>query len=337
MSLRLLSRVVALAAAGWVAVVPMSSAEETAQAPDVRSWLGKMSQAFHELNYDATFIFVHEGRIESMRVLHALVDGHERERLFHLNGPAREILRDDKNLISILPDGAEGPIHETDLQRAAFTGVLLSDVDRLARYYDFQLAGSARVADRPSQNILVTSKDGFRYGYRLWLDEKTGLLLRSDLVDERGQIIEQILVVNLTVKDALPAQELEAHSQGRQVQTHLNMVPAGELGPDKGWRVSWLPDGFSLVGREQRQSSSGPTEYLMFNDGLTTVSIYIQENSAEARQAEVMRRGGTTVYDLGGEGYRVTVVGDVPLVTAQKIAASVRRESHETVGMESNH
>lgn len=300
-----------------------ASAEEASLA-DAKAWFAKMAQAFHALSYDASFIYVHDGRIESMRLVHAVSEGRERERLIHLNGPAREVLRDGEAVVRIVPEGEGDDIPAADLHRANITGLFTVDAEKLFPYYDFELKDEVRVAGRMGQYILVRSKDGYRYGYRLVLDKQTGLLLRSDLTDERGQIIEQIQVISLNVRDSIPESELLAETVGKSLP-ESQPTPASTTVVDPGWEVGWLPQGFSLSGYKQQAKTGTTTDHMMFSDGLTSISVYVQDPGRDGGGADVMRKGGTTAYDVARDGYRVTVVGEVPVVTAQKIADSVRR------------
>lgn len=311
-----------------LALLAVSPALDAAEAPgpDPASWLSRMATAARELTYDASFIYVHDGRIESMRVLHAREQGRERERLVHLSGPAREILRDGERVVGILPQG-EGEVRATDLRHGAWSGLLARDVERLSRYYRFELQGPARVAGRAGQTVLVQSRDGHRYGYRLVLDRDSGLLLRSDLTDGDGEVLEQIHVISLQLPSAIPAAEFEPALAGRQVReaTSAEAPAAAGLGPELPWAVAWLPEGYALSGRRRQAGPGGPAASLMFDDGLSTISVYIRESDEAAEPVEVLRRGGTTVLDQGREGFHVTVVGEIPLATAQKIADSVAR------------
>lgn len=302
----------------FLSLVATARAEEPA---DANAWLQKMVDAVHHLSYEASFIYVHEGRIESMRVLHTVVDGRERERLTHLNGPVREIYRDGDQLVARTPAGD----HDAEMRRVPVNGLMLADVAKLERYYDASLQGESRIAGRMGQHVLLRSKDGYRYGYRLWLDKDTGLLLRSDLIDERNEAIEQIQMVSLYLRDAIPEQELVPASREDLVETPLTEAPAPLLGNDDGWQVAWVPEGFSLTRRERQTYDHAPADHWMFNDGLSSVSVYIQAKNDDAQSSDVMRRGGTTVLEIGRKGYRVTVVGEIPLVAAQRIAASVAR------------
>jgi sigma-E factor negative regulatory protein RseB len=69
-----------------------------------RQWLDEMSSALQTLDYDGTFVYLHDGKLDAMRIIHQVSDGGQRERLVSLTGSAREVLRDDKAVTCIKPD-----------------------------------------------------------------------------------------------------------------------------------------------------------------------------------------------------------------------------------------
>lgn len=295
-------------------------------ATEGESWLRRMASALRERAYDLSFLYIHDGRVESMRVLHAKgEDGIERERLIYLNGPLREVLREGEQLSAILPDEQLAALQESDGRRAGLSGIRLADVDSLARYYSVELKGEQRIAGRQAVHLLLSSRDGYRYGYRLWLDKDSGLLLRSDRVDEQGRVIEQILVVAFDAPPQLTPESLRAESPLMLQRLPAYTETASPEAVSSRWQVGWLPEGFTASPRRGRSSVDRRIDSLMFDDGLATVSVYIQPRQGEPRRPDVLRRGGTTVYDRAREQFLVTVIGEVPLVTAQKIAESVQK------------
>ena len=64
--------------------------------------------------------------------------------------------------------------------------------------------------------IAVNPKDQFRFGYRLWLDEKTAMPLKTQLCDSRGQVIEQIFFARLEMPENIPDSDLApaVHTEG---------------------------------------------------------------------------------------------------------------------------
>lgn len=301
--------------------------------PGPQSIIAHMVEATRTLNYEGTFVYRHENRLETVRVIHAFQSGRVRERLIHLNGTPREVLRDESGVTCIYPD-ARSVVVERNPPGEMLQPAQDMDVERLAKYYRFALGAKARIAGRDAQEVAIDPRDGYRYGYRLWVDRDSGLLLQSDLVDQGGELLEQILFVTLEVRDEIPDSLLEPtigvkgwswfDESGRS---------SPEQGLDEGWSAHWLPPGFEPTTRSVRrlQRVPGPVRYLGFSDGLASVSIYIQEPG-------MVMEGGGSVASLGAahaftvavEGRQVTVVGEVPAETVERIANSVHRTTTES-------
>ena len=91
----------------------------------------------------------------------------------------------------------------------------------------------------------------------------------------------------------------------------------------ESWRLGWVPPGFAFAGQRKVRNQ---IDMMMYTDGLTTFSVFI-ELAAGVTPEGVASRGATlAVMDsLSHQGarYRVTVVGEIPVVTAQKIAQNI--------------
>lgn len=57
---------------------------------------------------------------------------------------------------------------------------------------------------RTVQVVAVDPRDEFRYGYRLWIDEKTAMPLKTELCDGDGKVIEQIVFASLSLPERIP-------------------------------------------------------------------------------------------------------------------------------------
>ena len=99
------------------------------------------------------------------------------------------------------------------------------------------------------------------------------------------------------------------------------------------WQVGWLPRGFAMGARATRRGAApgAPLQSLYFGDGLAAFSIFIEpvpDGASVPNSAQVMREGATvalsvTTRDRDARMYLVTVVGEVPLATAERVARSV--------------
>lgn len=298
-------------------------ADETALT--ARQWLERMSQAAHQLDYDGTFVYSHDGHMQTMRIVHSSRDGTERERLLSLSGPPREVIRNNDKVTCILPDDNEvveestGPARRLpmDLPRRLAT---------LERHYSFRDGGDERVAGHAARKILITPLDRYRYGHALWLHQDKGLLLRSELYNEEGRVVEQLMFTALEFHETLPPSLLEPETRGRDVVWQRGgELPEWHDAADL-WAVGELPPGFMLENHRHHfmAGTNAQVEHLLFSDGLASVSVFIEpEDEGLDGFVGGLRLGAVNSFTRSHNGYLITVMGEVPPVTARRIAESV--------------
>ena len=71
---------------------------------DALAWLKKIAAASRQMNYAGTFVYQHGRKMETSRIAHRVDAGGEYEKLETLDGPAREIIRNNDNVTCYLPD-----------------------------------------------------------------------------------------------------------------------------------------------------------------------------------------------------------------------------------------
>jgi len=305
---------------------PLGALAEPPQ--DAGDWLNRMSQAAHSLNYEGTFVYEHLGTIQSMKVFHGADEQGERERLVTLDGASREVIRDNDKVTCILPDDKAVLVDATGPARP-FPISLPTRLEQLEGYYDVQMAGSDRVAERAARKLSIRPRDTYRYGQNVWLDEETALLLKSELVDEGGQVIERLMFTDLKLHaEALPP----AFFEPQQTGTDLTWYTRGpehagdqEDSPENAWRVEDLPPGFRQDIRRVHRvaATAGPVEHLVYTDGLASVSVFIEKGVDDKSFMGMSRKGAVNVYARGTDGYRIMVIGEVPPATVRRIGDSV--------------
>lgn len=292
---------------------------------DATVWLERMSQAVHKLNYVGTFVYMQEGRLESMRLVHAVDEGGERERLVSLSGANREVIREHGRVTCYLPQ-KEALVADHPEMPPGFPLNLPTHWEQLRNVYDFQLLGESRVAGQVAQQIAIVPRDKLRYGQNYWIATESGLLLRADIVDETGSVVEQLEFTSLEVKEQLPPQMLQPAAGSRALELKPQAAAATPVSLPLHWQVARLPAGFEL--ELQRQHALGDdgvaVDHLIYSDGLSSVSVFI-EPRAEHDEADVgsSRRGSVNAFTRLLPQQRVTVLGEVPLATVRQIAESI--------------
>ena len=318
----------------------MNPAAAGAAADDPRVWLERMNQALATRNYDGIFMHVGGGgSVETMRIVHRLQGGRVTERLASMDGSGREFVRNNDELTCYLPDKNTVLVQPRQLH-GPFLGALPQFGAGVNENYRIESLPATRVLGRSVHVVAVNPKDQFRFGYRLWLDDKTAMPLKTQLCDARGNVIEQIVFARLTTPDSIPDKDLapSVHADGmRWVRQNPSENAATDLAT---FRASRLPPGFTLTatGVQTIDGQSAPASHLVYSDGLATVSVFVEAGTGQRISRDEPNRPepaapeeGLQHYGSGyvfstvvSGGYQVTAVGEVPAQTVQDIARSVR-------------
>lgn len=300
-----------------------------ASAQDAATWVAEMNSAVEELSYRGVFVHMQGESAETLLIVHINEGGRISERIMSLDGAGREIIRDGDEVRCILPD-KETVLLEDGSDASPLMAALPSYTQELAAHYEFRLhRRTARVADRRTQIVSIMPKDDLRYGYRLWLDTETAMPLKSQLVDERGSTVEQVLFTRIEISDEIPRSDLEPtiNTEGFAMYRPPALAPQAEgtmrLSPSR------LPPGFHLSAAKQgpMAGSRYPVDHLVYSDGLATVSVFVEDPKSEPEIATGYTRLGTAnAFSLTVNGRQVTAVGEVPQQTVESIARSLRAE-----------
>ena len=326
----------------WCAIVSVSAgAAERGDDNSPARWLDRMNRAFVSESYDGVFTILRGARMSSLRVLHAVVDGVPHDRLMHLDGTAREIIRVGDALTCVLMPGDELAGLSESVPAGPLAVTFSRDFSAVSAQYRLRLGGSGRIAGRNVRQLSIQPLDADRYGYELWLDASTGLLLKSELHDGSRMPLEVFQFSQLRVGAALQARDFVAPAQARQIviaeqPQKVGAAANGGAPPTakSEWSVGWLPAGFLMAASDVRRSPrrAEALSTLMYGDGLAAFSVFIEampKSAQPSADARVMHEGATVAMsrdlrDGAGKVFLVTVVGEVPDATAARVLRSVQ-------------
>ncbi len=298
---------------------------------EARAWLEKMSSAVRKYSYDGVFIYLHGSQVQTVRIIHSVEGGKERERMVLLNGVPREVLRSNDKITYIIPKNRSLVLERRrDHPQTGFPLISPKRIDKLVTCYDISLDGRDRVAGRDAQRLTIEPKDQLRYGYQLWLDMETGLLLKTVLLNKQN-LSEQFMFTTLRFLDTVPPALLEPQVQGNEFVFFKDR--SGDEGGVKTttpWHSSGLPFGFELSThrRYSAAGSHGYMEQLVFSDGLSSVSVFIEP--LKSKQVPLRGRSSLGVVNAFGtthDDFQVIALGEVPPATVQQIATSIQRHT----------
>ena len=288
------------------------------------AWLKQMETALQTINYQGTFVYIHDDQAETMRVYHRVGPDGTRERLISLNGSAREVLRDDDEVKCILPDDKAVFVEKRHDRGTVARGIPLNAASN-TEHYEFQLLGTGRIAGRDARLVAINPRDELRYGYRLWLDQETGLPLRSELVNDEGQPIEKMMFTEITVGGEIADELLESSVPGEDFKWHVRTSDKETvLQNNSPVRFEKLPAGYEIVRAEARGNGEEPSYHLVLSDGLASVSVFAEPlQDGKPALAGLSRLGAVNAFGVRLPEHHVTVVGEVPEETVAAIAEAV--------------
>jgi len=299
---------------------------------DAVTLLSTMSSAMQSLNYEGTFVHVQNGHTDLMHILHAsTADGGESERMRSLNGEAREIIRNNSLVTCIWP-GSDDVIVNKSKPRTLLKPLDASLTD--SNLYNVSANGDDRVAGIAANVVDVDPVDDFRYGYRFWVDQDTGMMLRSMVLDSRDQPVEELMFTSIEYSESIDPKRFEI---GVDVDTTQWVdSKSGSDGSMKAIvdQVSFdaLPNGYQERSESLRMMSvrkDGPVSHVVVSDGIATISVYVEyveRSNHEPSALGSTSMGAINAFGLSLPNALVTAVGEVPSKTVEVIARAVRLE-----------
>lgn len=308
---------------------PALSGTATTDAPranevmSTSQWLARLSNAVRTTNFELSFVQSRAGS-ETTPFLwrHGILDdGTQVEQLNLQNGPGREQIRVN-DVVSVFEPDVSPYSFRSQFVNGPIPSELLYSPENLKAAYEFISVGRARIAGRPAQQIRIISRDNTRFSYQLWLDEATGMLLKLNMLDVKGGVLEQIQVTSLNVTP-------EPNDYFSRINNALlpgPMVLTRKQAREHQWDVGYLPVGMKEVRHDTRRLAltGQVVEYKMFSDGLVDISVYVQRAQDAVGEDMVLRNDLSTFLTLTDGKAQVTVVGEIPLQTANAIATSLK-------------
>lgn len=292
----------------------------------VQDWLKKMHRAAHTLNYEGTFVYGQKDNLSSMRIIHSASEKEEKERLVSMDGSGREVIRKGNSVTCILPD-TQTVVVEKSRPTSQFPPMFPTSIERLTPNYDFKIVDGSRVAGRQTQEIIITPKDNMRYGHHLWVDKETGLLLKTYLLNEKANKLEQFMFTQINFFDQIPPDWLMPAVSGKDFNWYeAEASKPGTARTQSDWEVSKLPKGFlpDLQKQHMTPQNGMPVEHMVFSDGLSSISVFIEKDmNSKDNLVGSSHMGAVHAHGHKMDGYHVTVVGEAPLASIKMISQSV--------------
>lgn len=291
-----------------------------AQSAEALGWLRKMHNATHKLSYSGVFVYQNGTRSETSRITRFADAAGDVEKLEVMDGMPREILR-TKDTVSCYLPGSRVVKVDRRTERD-FPALLPERITALARHYDISLGETHRIAGYDCQAVVLTPRDNLRYGYRLYADVNTGMLLKAVTVDANGEQVEQMTFTQLTM-GGVTRDMVKPRRGARSWRVEDAAAAPAQLA---GWGLSKELPGFEkIIELKRRLGETRSAGQVVYSDGMAAVSVFIEplEAKGEPARTGLSSMGAIHIYTREVANHMVTVVGEAPAVSVQRIANAV--------------
>ncbi|SEN38682.1 sigma E regulatory protein, MucB/RseB [Pseudomonas sp. ok272] len=299
---------------GWF-IVP-------AHADEAQDWLSRLSRAEQQQSFQGTFVYERNGSFSTHSIWHRVQDGSIHERMLQLDGSAQEVVRIDGRTQCVSGTLVAGLGDTPDSSARAL------DPQKLKNWYDLAVIGKSRVAGRSAVIVSLTPRDQHRYGFELHLDRETALPLKSLLLNDKGQLLERFQFTHLDTADVPSDRDLQASAECKAVV--LGSDKASAVKVPEVLHSDWLPPGFELIFSSVHKDPATNVQVnsLMYDDGVARFSVFFEPLNGAVVTDTRTQLGPTVAVSrrlTTPEGQMmVTVVGEIPIGTAERIALSMR-------------
>ncbi len=317
-----------LAQALGVLVAASAGLAQAQGSPEALEWLRKIYQATHDLSYTGTFVYQQGNHSETSRITRLADAKGSVEKLEVLDGVPREIVRTDDAVRCYLPKSRTVKVDRRS-DRRGFPTLLQGEIGALADNYSVTKGDSGRVAGYACQAIVLTPRDNLRYGYELCADATTGMLLKAVTFDDKGETVEQFTFTQLSIGNV-------SRNKVKPPATRKWHVEDAEVAPanleQAGWSIEADLPGFRKVVEVTRTlHKSRPVVQVVYSDGLAAVSVFIEPLAPGDKRVQtgLASVGAINIYTREVANHLVTVVGEAPAASVQRIAETVKyRQPH---------
>jgi sigma-E factor negative regulatory protein RseB len=308
----------------------INAAPSVHDAKGINEWLLRLHQASKRRSYIGTYVVSSGGHMQSAKIWHVCEGTQQMERVESLTGAPRSSFRHNDTVVTFMP---EQKLVRTEKRETAvnFPELVQSADNQIAEFYKLKAEGVERIAGLESDVVLLTPKDGMRFGYRVWTEQKKGLVVKLQTLDSDGRVLEQAAFSELQLDAPVKMDKLlqmMGKVNGYRVEESALVKTTANA---EGWRLLTPVAGFKPMSCYKRPAPGGsladdPMQWV-FSDGLASVSLFVEPFDRQRhRQESAISMGATHTMTRQLGSYWLTAMGEVPMSTLKQFASGLERK-----------
>lgn len=314
----------------WLSAI-FFSAPLLAQTADssTQALIDRIQSAGQTLSFAGTFVHQQDSILNTSRIVQSSDARQQMTRVQALEGNRQEVVKGPGEIRFYMPERQMVKVDRTGQPRAAFPIVFVGPSSSVLRNYDLTRAGSMRIADVDTAELVFKPRHELRWAVRLWVDKRTSLIVKCQKLNAEGQAVEQIAFTELSFSaKPQPVAMTSSFSGAKDWPVHdVTLMPTQDA-PTLKFKPDTLK-GFELAGVYQRVKDPSGGEgsavrRYVYTDGIALVSVFVQPKSSGGPLTDrAQRKGALTMLSREIKDSWVTVIGDLPSEALRQFANTI--------------
>jgi sigma-E factor negative regulatory protein RseB len=267
--------------------------------------------------------------MSSSRIWHVCDGTQQMERVETLTGAPRTTVRRNNEVVTFVPESKTAWVEKRE-SLGLFPELLRTPSNQIPEFYGVRESAAERVAGHLADVVEITPKDALRFGYRIWSEKKTGLVVKMQTLGEQGAVLEQVAFTELQLDAPVRMDKLKQlmnDTKGYELHKPVLRKTTAEA---EGWRLKESVPGFLPMSCHTRDtdgsSAVGAPMQWVFSDGLASVSLFVEPyDAARHTQEKSAVMGATHSVTRRVGGHWLTAMGEVPPATLRRFALALER------------
>lgn len=296
----------------------------------VNEWLSRMHEGSRQRAYIGTLVVSAGSSMSASKIWHVCDGNQQMERIDTLTGTPRTTIRRNNDVITFVPEAKTALVEKRD-SLGMFPELLRTPSNLIPQFYQAREVGVQRVAGHLADMVEILPRDELRFGYRIWSEQQSGLVVKLQTLGQQGGVLEQMAFSELQLDAPVSMDKLKKlmkDTRGYEVHKPALKKTTAEA---EGWRLKEPVPGFSAMSCHTRDAGTqqapgaAPMQWV-FSDGLASVSLFVEPFDPQRHVQESSAVVGAThsVSRRVGDHW-LTVLGEVPDQTLRRFAMALER------------
>lgn len=296
----------------------------------VNEWLSRMHEASRQRAYTGTLVVSAGPTMSASKIWHVCDGAQQMERIDTLTGAPRTTIRRNSDVITFEPETKMAFVEKRE-SLGMFPELLRTPSNLIPQFYSARETGVQRVAGHLADMVEILPRDELRFGYRIWSERQTGLVVKLQTLGEQGAVLEQMAFSELQLDASVSMDKLQRlmkDTRGYEVHKPVLKKTTAEA---EGWRLKEAVPGFTAMSCHTRDAGpaqipgTAPMQWV-FSDGLASVSLFVEPFDPQRHgQEKSVAVGATHSVSKRVGDHWLTALGEVPPSTLRRFALALER------------